>query len=73
MKLCNVKIGDKFFIPNEDGTAHGIYLVIDMKLSQMSLTTRFPEVVCAVSLTDYKVMCFDPELDVIVEYDNVFI
>lgn len=66
-RLGDLNIGDKFI---KDGK---MYLVIDLKLSSMSLTTKYPEMTCALNLSTYTVVCFNPDFDVEFESDNVFI
>lgn len=73
MKLSEVKIGEKFYYLDKDNKSDRMYLRINMTLSQMSLTTHFPDVVCALDLTTYKVMCNNPNDEVEVEHDNVYI
>ena len=63
-KLHKLKVGDKFWLGDQP------YLIIDLNLSQMSLTTVYPEVVCVLSLNTYKVFCFDKNTTVIQDKDN---
>lgn len=63
-KLYKLKVGDKFWLADTP------YLVIDLNLSQVSLTTTYPEVICVLSLTTYKVFCFDKNTTVIQDKDN---
>lgn len=67
MKAYDVRIGDKFIHKDR------MYLRIDMNLSQMSLTTTFPDMICALDLGNYKVMCINSDYEVELEGDNVFI
>ena len=73
MRLGDVKIGEKFYHLNEENKSDRMYLRIDMKLASMSLTTIFPDVVCVLDLTTYRVMCLNPEYEVEVEHDTVYI
>lgn len=70
MRLADVKIGDKYWLTDNSTR---MFLRIDLKLSEMSLTTRFPKVVCALDLTTYKIICHNPDFEVEVEHDNVTI
>ena len=67
IKLSETKIGDKFFIENR------MYLRIDLEPSKMSLTTKFPDLICVLDLCTYKIMCFMKDVQVILEGDNVSI
>lgn len=67
-KVSDIKIGEKFFTDDTH-----IYLRIDLDLPTCSLTTKFPPMICALNLTTYQIECFDANLEVIFEGDNVFI
>ena len=67
IRLSETKIGDKFFIEDR------MYLRIDFEPSKMSLTTKFPELICVLDLVTYKVMCFMKDVKVVLEGDNVSI
>ena len=49
MKLSEVKVGDKF-IHNGD-----VFIKIEFNLATISLTTKFPDMICALDLEDYTV------------------
>ena len=63
-KLHKLKVGDKFWLADYP------YLIIDLNMNQTSLTTIYPEVICALSLSSYKVFCFDKNTTVIQDKDN---
>ena len=72
MRLGDVKVGDKFNLVNATDP-NRMYLKIDMNTAIMFATPSLHNLVCALDLTTYKVVCFNPEYAVEVEYDNVFI
>lgn len=66
MKLGDVKVGQKFWLKDK------IYLRIDMDLSTMFISgSKNSNVVCALDLNTYKVMCFSNLWEVEYESDNV--
>ena len=74
MRLSDVKIGEKFFRLNEENRSDRMYLRIDMNPSTMLRHIQFPyDIVTALDLTTYKVICFNGSYEVEVEHDNVFI
>lgn len=77
MRLGDVKVGDKFFFLN-DNQADRMYLRIDIDLKALfpRLTNEyrdFSNLVPALDLSSYKILCFSGDYEVEVEYDNVFI
>ena len=66
-RLGDLKVGDKF-IKNTK-----MYLIIDFKVSDAFLNVKFPNMLCALDLNTYKVLCFDKGDIVDFESDNVFI
>ena len=66
-KLSDLKIGDKFWFADRP------YLIIDFNLSQISLTTKYPDVVCVLDLNSYKVLCFEKNTRVIFDKDNMYV
>ena len=58
MLVSDVKIGDKF---THDGKP---YIRIDLQLSQMSLTTKYPDVVVALDIDTCKVICIKSDQEV---------
>ena len=65
IKLSELKIGDKFWYSDKP------YLIVDLNLSQMSLTTAYPEVTCVLDLCTYKILCFKKDTKVIQDTDNI--
>ena len=65
IKLSELKIGDKFWYNDK------LYLIVDLNLSQMSLTTAYPEVTCVLDLCTYKILCFKKDTKVIQDTDNL--
>lgn len=66
MKLGDIKVGQKFWLKDK------IYLRIDMDLSTMFISgSKNSNVVCALDLSTYKVMCFSNLWEVEYESDNV--
>lgn len=77
MRLRNVRVGDKFFFLN-DNQADRMYLRIDIDLKALFpiLTSEyrdFSNLVPALDLSSYKIVCLSGDYEVEVEYDNVFI
>lgn len=72
MRLGDVKIGDKFWY-----TGERMYLRIDMDLKVLFPTITkersFANLVPALDLITYRVMCLNGDYEVEVEYDNVYI
>ena len=66
--LKDIKIGEKFWI---DGST--MYLRIKYVFPSISLTEVYPDVICALDLSTYEILCFDPYREVNFEGDNVFI
>ena len=69
MKCCvkDLKIGDKFIKNNK------MYLIVDLTVSHESFYTKFPNLMCALDLNTYKVLCVNAQDTVEFESDNVFI
>ena len=71
VKLSEVKVGDKFFLKDK---MHTMYVRIDMSPSErFSSAMAIPELVCALDLTTFKVVCIQQDFEVVVESDNIFI
>lgn len=74
MRLSDVKIGEKFFHLNEENKSDRMYLRIDMNPSVMFKHAVLNcDLVAALDLCSYKVMCLNGNYEVEVEYDNVSI
>ena len=58
MKLSEVKVGDKFI---HNG---GVFIKIEFNLATISLTTKFPDMLCALDLEDYTVRAILSDTDV---------
>ncbi len=67
IKLSELKIGDKFWYSDKP------YLIVDLNLSQISLSTFYPEVICVLDLVTYKILCFKKDTKVLQESDNLFV
>lgn len=67
IKLSELKIGDKFWYSDKP------YLIVDLNLSQISLGTFYPEVICVLDLVTYKILCFKKDTKVLQESDNLFV
>ena len=66
MKLGDIQVGQKFWLKDK------IYMRIDMNLSTMFASgSKYNNVVCALDLNTYKVMCFSSLWEVEYESDNV--
>jgi hypothetical protein len=66
-QLSDLKIGDKFIKNNKT------YLIINLVVSHKSFSTKFPNFMCVLDLSSYKVLCFNEKEIVEFERDNVFI
>ena len=62
-KLSDIKIGEKFYVKNN------LYLRIDLDLPSTSLTTKYPDVICALDLSTYKIVCMEPDSEVKTKID----
>ena len=58
MKLSNVAVGTKF---THNG---GVFIKIEFNLATISLTTKFPDMLCALDLEDYTVRALLSDTDV---------
>ncbi len=65
MRLGDTKIGDKYWLNDR------VFLRINLDLNRMSLTTKYPQLVCSLDLTTYEVICHNPEYEVEIDKDNI--
>lgn len=58
MAISDLHYGDQFVYNGKQ------YMLIDFSLADVSLTTRFPQLFCALDLHTYKIVCFDQDWEV---------